>query len=79
MALASVAQLVGASSCNLKGCRFDSQSGHMPRLRVWSLVRALVRGNQSMSMCVCLYVSLSLSSPLSLLSPLSKISKHVLG
>ena len=31
-ALASVAQLVGASSHKPKGHRFDSQSGHMPRL-----------------------------------------------
>ena len=29
-ALTSVVQLVGASSCKRKGCRFDSQSGHMP-------------------------------------------------
>ena len=29
-ALAKVAQLVGASSCKLKGHRFDSQSGYMP-------------------------------------------------
>ena len=27
------------SSCKPKGCRFDSQSGHMPGLRVWSPVR----------------------------------------
>ena len=32
-ALASVAQLVGASSCKLKGHEFSSQSGHMPGLQ----------------------------------------------
>ena len=34
--LASVAQLVGALSGKQKDHRFDSHSGHMPRLRVWS-------------------------------------------
>ena len=33
-ALASVAQLVGASTYTLKGCRFDSQPGHIPSLQV---------------------------------------------
>ena len=31
---ASVAQLVGMLTCKLKGCGFDSWSGHMPKLRV---------------------------------------------
>ena len=31
-----------------KHCRFDSQSGHIPRLQVQSLVRVHTRGNQSM-------------------------------
>ena len=39
-ALAGVAQLVGASSHRLKGRRFDSWSGHTPRLQVWSQVGA---------------------------------------
>ena len=33
-ALAAVAQLVGVSSCKLKGCGFDPRSGHIPRLWV---------------------------------------------
>ena len=37
-----------ASSCKPKGRGFDSLSGHMPGLRVWSLVGAHARGNQSM-------------------------------
>ena len=44
-ALASVAQLVGALSCKPKGCGFDPQSGHIPRLRVQSPVRVSARGN----------------------------------
>ena len=43
-----VAQLVEASSCAPKGCRIDPQSGHKPKLWVWSPVRACMRGNQSM-------------------------------
>ena len=35
-ALAGVAQLVGASFPKPKGCGFDSRSGHISRLRVWS-------------------------------------------
>ena len=35
-----VAKLVGMSSHKPKGCRFNSWSGHMPRLWVWSLVGA---------------------------------------
>ena len=44
-ALASVAQLVGALSHKLKGLKVHSQSGHIPRLLVWSLVEACARGN----------------------------------
>ena len=40
-----VAQLVGALSHTPKGCGFDPQSGHMPRLQVLSLVRAHIGGN----------------------------------
>ena len=45
LALAGIAQLVGTSSCKPKGCGFDSQSGHMPRLWVWSLVGWHTRSN----------------------------------
>ena len=38
-------QLVGELSSKLKGCRFDSWSGHMTRLWVWSPVRACMREN----------------------------------
>ena len=43
-----VVQLVGASSHPLKGLRFDSQSRHIHRLWVWSLVRVHTGGTQSM-------------------------------
>ena len=43
IALGSVAQLAGASSCRWKGHRFNSQSWHMPRLQVWSPVRVRIR------------------------------------
>ena len=69
MALAGVAQLVGASSHRPKGHGFDSQSGYMPRLWVWSLVGAHMAGNQSK------FLSLSLSLP----SPISKVKECVLG
>ena len=36
LALAGVSQLVGALSHKPEGHRFDSRSGHMPRLWVWS-------------------------------------------
>ena len=42
LALAGVAQLVGVLSYKPKGCRFNSQSGHIPR---W-LVPSLVGGEQ---------------------------------
>ena len=41
-----VAQLVGAFSRITKGCRFDSQSGHIPRLRVQSLFGAHMGGKR---------------------------------
>ena len=69
-ALASVAQLVGAPSYRSKGHGFDSQSGHMPRLRVWFLVQYVQKVADQY---------FSLSSFLSLSPPLSKINKHVLG
>ena len=68
--LASMAQVVGALSHRPKGHKFNSQSGHMPRLWVQSPVRAHITGNQSM------FLSLSLLSPF---PSLSKINKPVLG
>ena len=68
-ALTSMAQLVGVSSHKPKGHRFDSQSGHMPRLWVRSLVGACVRGNQLMFLS-----HINGSLPLSLPSLLSKKS-----
>ena len=35
-------------SCKAEGQLFNSWSGHMPRLRVWSPVRVPTRGNQLM-------------------------------
>ena len=70
--LASAAQLVGESSHKPKVCSLDSQSGHMPRLRVRSqcrhvrsLVWAHMGGNQSMLLS---HIDVFLSLPLSLLS-----------
>ena len=60
-ALASVAQLVGALSHNSKGLRFDSLSGHMPRLQVWSLVGVHTGGNQWIFL-TWMFLSLSLKS-----------------
>ena len=48
LALAGVAQLVGASPHKPKGHVFDSRSGYMSRLRVQSLVRTQTRGNRWM-------------------------------
>ena len=64
-----VAALAGALSHTPKGCGFDSQSGHMPRLWVRSLVGACTGGTHT---DVSLYLLLSLSSFL------SKINKHIL-
>ena len=69
-ALASVAQLVGAMSCKLEGGEFKSQLGHIPSLQVRSPVGVHARGKNR---CFCLT-----SMFLFLLSPLSKIDKHVL-
>ena len=57
--LDGVTQLVGGSSCKLKGRGFDSKSGHVPRL--WVLVPVV-----SLSHHVSFLLSLSL--PLSLKS-----------
>ena len=43
-----VAQFVGASSHTPKGCGFNSQPGHIPKLEVQSPVWAHTEGNQSM-------------------------------
>ena len=52
--------LVGwASPHKLKVCGFDSMSGHVPRLWVWSAVGPCMEGIQTM------FPSLSLSLPLS--------------
>ena len=72
MALANVAQLVGASSYKLKGCRFNSQSGHTPGL--WVLSPAVVHTRQ--------LINVSLTSTFLFLPPtippLSKVNKHIL-
>ena len=50
---------VGWASSNKvkpKGCQFDSWSGHMPGLQVWSLIEVPMRGNRTL-------MFLSLSSP----------------
>ena len=61
-----VAQFVGASSHTPKGCGFDSQSGHRPRLHVLSPIRAHKGGGWSVFLShvdVSLSLSLSLSVP----------------
>ena len=66
-----MAQLVGALFCALKGCWFDSESGHIPGLWVASLVRVCTGGNKLMFLShiiVSLSLSLSLSPPLPLKS-----------
>ena len=65
-----VAKLVGMSSHKPKGCRFNSWSGHMPRLWVWSLVGAHTE-------LINWYFSLPLMS-LSLFLSVSQINKHIL-
>ena len=60
-----------------KGCGFNPQSGQIPGLWVWSLVRACMRSNQPMFLAL-IFLSLFLS-PLSFLpSSLWKQWKHVL-
>ena len=54
-----VVKLVGALSCTPKGCGFDSWSGHIPRLQVWSPVRVCTGGNQSMFLSLPPFLSLS--------------------
>ena len=68
-ALTSMGQMVRVLSCKPKGHQFDSWSGHMPGLWVWSLVRAHARGNQSMFLS---HTDVSLPLSLSLLSLLLK-------
>ena len=46
LALASVAQLVGALSHEPEGCGFNPQSGHMPMLWVQSTIRTCLGHNQ---------------------------------
>ena len=54
-----VAQLVGVSSHAPKGCGFNSRSGHIPRVWVWSLVGAHSGGSQAcFSLCLSLLLSL---------------------
>ena len=69
-------QLVGASLCEPKGYGFDSWSGHMPRLWVQSPVGVHAKGSWSVLLS---HINVSLPLCLSPPSPLSKISKHVLG
>ena len=72
MAPASVTQLVGASSHTPKCWRFDSWSGHMPRLWVWFPVGTCMGDDRYMFLShidVCLLFFLSLS--------LSEINKHI--
>ena len=75
-----MAQLVGASSHAPKCCRFNTESGHIPRLQVQSPVRVHMGGNQLMFLS---HISVSLSLSFSLSLPpflsLSKINKHILG
>ena len=59
-----------ASCCEAKGCQFDSWSGHMPRLWVWSPVGACMRGNWSMALS-------HISASLPLFLPLSLIHIHI--
>ena len=72
-ALASVAQLVGASSHRLKVRGFNSQSAHTPRVWVGSLVRVRTR-KQSMDVSLSVSVSLPLPLPLSLSKNNEKMS-----
>ena len=67
MALAGVAQLVGVSFCKQKGQMFDSWSGPMPGMQVWSLYGMYVRGSRSMFLShIDVSLPLSPSLPLSL-------------
>ena len=67
-ALASVAQLVGESSHRPKGCRLDSQSGHIPKMWVPSPVWVVtVRQPIDVSLSHQSISSLSAPSPTSFL------------
>ena len=73
--LASVAQLVGESSHGLKSRGFDSQSGHMLRLWVWSLVRVhTYRKTTNLCFSLTWCFSPSLSSPFLALKAMKKMS-----
>ena len=75
LTLAGVAPLVGMLSRKPGGSsRLDSQSGHMPRLCILSLVRECTRGKPT---DVFLSPSLFLSPPSTF--PLSRTNKHVFG
>ena len=68
------AQLVGASSCSVKGRSFDPPPGHIPQLQVRSPVRACTGGNQSTFLSLSLFLSLSPSSSPSLPTSLPFLS-----
>ena len=80
-ALTSVTQLVGISFRKLRGHRFNSWSGQMPRLQVRSLVRACARSNRSMFLShfdVSLpRSSLTFSKSMSMSSGEAKINKYI--
>ena len=61
-----MARLVGALSWTPKGCMFNPQSGHKPRLLVWSLMCIWEATNWSLSVCLCLSLCLSVSVSVSL-------------
>ena len=63
--LANVIQLVGMLSHKPNGHRFDSWSGYMPQLWIWTLVGARMRGKRSM------FRSLSPRLPSPSLKPIS--------
>ena len=59
-ALAGMAQLVGALSCKPKCCWFDSWSGHVPGLWVWSSLEHVGEGTESTFLSPSLFPSLPL-------------------
>ena len=78
----ALAQLVGMVSHTPKGCRFNSQPGHILRLRVWSLVGGWGTYSRQPIDVSNIDVSLSLSpscpfTPLP--ESLCKINKYTLG
>ena len=77
--LAGQCSLVGASSHKLKGYGFDSPSGHMPGLWVWSQLGLEQEATNWCFFLTSMFLSLSLSLSCSLPSPLLKICKHVLS